>query len=584
MNLHAPSQQPQNDTPPLGDAPLDDDTDLPEFAPEVASEDWMPPPSEDYQREHPNWDKANNDNPHVIPTIRITAGLRHENADAGLAAMKAAGIPFYVRNRALVRTCIIQAKTSSGELVKVPSIIPVNRAMIGRAMGQTAIWERVNQDGAIRRLDPPQELTEQVMGMAGEWPFPPLNGVISTPTLRPDGSLLCREGYDEVTGLVLMAPPVMPPIPERPTKADAQAALKLLLDLLIEFPFADDISRSVGLSLLMTPVLRGGLLPAVPMHIATAPESGTGKSYLADVASAIATGDRCYVQSVAPGDPKETEKRLIAAVLAGYPIVAFDNANGGEGLFGDFLCRLTERPGLQPRPLGGSEQPRIANTFTVIANGNSVTLHADMVRRSLIALLDANMEDPENRVFKAKPVATVLANRGLYVAACIIIARAYIVEGRPRCLSPTPSYEGWSDTVRSALVWLGRADPIASQAALRVEDPVRQATAAVFSAWASECGIDARGVLVTELITAADARTTEGPENAPIEALQRPLLREALLNVAPSPGGEARINSKKLGWWLRRASNKVSGGMKLTADRTNPTRPRWILSVVARSG
>ncbi len=83
--------------------------------------------------------------------------------------------------------------------------------------------------------------------------------------------------------------------------------------------------------MLMTPVLRGGLLPAVPMHVSTAPDAGTGKSYLADIASAIATGDTCYVQSAAPGDPAETEKRLVSAALAGHPIIALDNCNGGEG-------------------------------------------------------------------------------------------------------------------------------------------------------------------------------------------------------------------------------------------------------------
>jgi putative DNA primase/helicase len=396
-------------------------------------------------------------------------------------------------------------------------------------------------------------------------------GVIGTPTLRQDGSLLNEEGYDERTGLVLLAPPLMPPIPDHPTKKDAQTALSLLLDLLVEFPFINDVSRSVGVSMLMTPVLRGGLFPAVPMHTADAPDAGTGKSYLADIASAIATGDRCYVQSAAPGDPKETEKRLISAALGGHPIIAIDNCNAGEGLSGDFLCQLTERPGLLIRRMGGNDMERVQNNYTVISNGNNISLFADMVRRTLMAQLDANMEAPEDRAFAGNPVATVRADRGRYVAACITIARAYIMAGRPGRLNPLPSYEGWSDTVRSALVWLDLPDPVLSQAALRVDDPVRQETTALFDAWASELGFTPHGFLTAEIIKAADARYPDGD-------WQRPRLREALLDVASDRAKEDQsISARRLGKWLRNATNKVRHGLKLTCNATDAARPRWVL-------
>jgi hypothetical protein len=48
--------------------------------------------------------------------------------------------------------------------------------------------------------------------------------------MRPDGSLLLTPGYDEQTRLLLIAPPPMPTIPDRPTRADAEAALKVLVD------------------------------------------------------------------------------------------------------------------------------------------------------------------------------------------------------------------------------------------------------------------------------------------------------------------------------------------------------------------
>ena len=62
--------------------------------------------------------------------------------------------------------------------------------------------------------------------MIGEWPFPPLRGVISTQTMRHDGTLLTKPGYDHATGLVLFNPPKLPPMPRirpRPTRGCAGA-------------------------------------------------------------------------------------------------------------------------------------------------------------------------------------------------------------------------------------------------------------------------------------------------------------------------------------------------------------------------
>ena len=56
----------------------------------------------------------------------------------------------------------------------------------------------------------------------------------------------------------------------------------------------------------------------------------------------------------------------------------------------------------------------------------------------------------------------VLADRGKYIAACLTICRAYIAAGRPDKLPKLASFGDWSDTVRSALVWLGEADPVKS--------------------------------------------------------------------------------------------------------------------------
>ena len=90
--------------------------------------------------------------------------------------------------------------------------------------------------------------------------------------------------------------------------------------------------------------------------------------------------------------------------------------NGELG--GDMLCQAIERPQIRIRPLGASDIVEVENTPTLFATGNQMRVRGDMVRRTLIADLDAGLERPELREFRSDPVATVLAERGAYVSAC----------------------------------------------------------------------------------------------------------------------------------------------------------------------
>jgi putative DNA primase/helicase len=65
------------------------------------------------------------------------------------------------------------------------------------------------------------------------------------------------------------------------------------------------------------------------------------------------------------------------------------------------------------------------------ANGNNIAVEGDMTRRTLLGRLDAGMERPEEREFADDPVKLVLADRGKYLAAALLIVRAYIAAGMP---------------------------------------------------------------------------------------------------------------------------------------------------------
>jgi putative DNA primase/helicase len=124
--------------------------------------------------------------------------------------------------------------------------VPICRPYMLDLLCKSARWMR--SDGRkSARINPPNDLAQIILRRCGEWSFNPVDGIITTPTLRPDGTLLTSPGYDPATRLFLIDPPPMPGIPEEPTREDALEALRLLDGLLDEFPFADEASRSVAL-------------------------------------------------------------------------------------------------------------------------------------------------------------------------------------------------------------------------------------------------------------------------------------------------------------------------------------------------
>jgi Primase C terminal 1 (PriCT-1) len=422
----------------------------------------------------------------------------------------------------------------------------------------------------FRSIDPPKEVADILLSRAeGTSGFPLIEGIIATPTLRPDGSLLDKPGYDPETQLYLAIDEsfILPSIDEEPTREQALEALALLEDLLDEFPFVSRVDRAVGLSAIVTATLRG-MVDVVPMHAIRAHESGTGKGYLVHLASVVATGQKCA--SIAAGESEaELEKRLGAILREGASVVSIDNVNrelGGEVL--EMMCSETE---MRVRTLGLSEAPKYKCRVTPFATGNNLKLTGDLPRRSLLCHLDAKVERPEKRKFELDPLAMVQADRQKYVAAVLTIARAYrTARGRGEQVecSPLNGYHQWSRCVREALIWLGCADPVESQERVRSDDPTRNDICALFANWPSDDLLFKGELAATQLISAAEESDSQG-------GFKRPELRELLLRVAYV--GQ-KLSSNKLGQWFVRIEGRVVDGKKLMIRRDAKRGNRYYLA------
>jgi putative DNA primase/helicase len=497
-----------------------------------------------------------------VPVIRVQGGILHDLATEAEFALIDAGAPFYTRGAQIVRPILDEVEAAKGHKTTAARLTAVSADVMLDYLSRSARWERFDRRSAkYVPTDPPRSVAATILSRDGEWMLRPLAGVLTTPTMRPDGSILSEPGYDPETRLLLLEPAIMPALVASPTREDALAALALLQDLLADFPFVDEGSRSVALSALITPIVRGAM-PVAPLHAMRAPSPGSGKSYLVDLASAITTGQRCPV--IAAGrSTEETEKRLGAAMLAGYPLISIDNLNGYLG--GDALCQLIERPRVSIRPLGRSELVAIESRATVYATGNNIQPTGDVIRRVIICSLDPDLERPELRVFKHDPLALVLAERGRYIAAALTIVRAWLLAAKEDPVPPLASFEHWSHTVRSALLWLGKEDPVTTMETARGEDPELMVFEGLIRAWQNALGLN--------------KPITSGALKSFAEQKMDRDLHQALLNAA---GWRGDIDPRRLGNYFARHQNKITHGMKLISyDDKKLKQKQWSIIKVS---
>lgn len=422
--------------------------------------------------------------------------------------------------------------------------------------------------------DPPLPVISAVQ-QAGAWPgVRPLVGVTETPTLRPDGTCLDAPGYDDRTGIVFSPPDglLFPTSAAAPDRADALDALASLKRILAEFPFGSQAHRSVALAALVTSVCRFGIEGPTPLFLFDSPSPGSGKTLIADMVSILTTGRS--VATLSLRDDAEVEKRITAHLVAGKRVLLLDNVGGWLG--GPALDAALTSDVWSGRILGESRLVEVPNRCVWMATGVNIAIKGDLARRSLRCLIDAEQERPEERSFTIADLpAYVRQHRGRLVAACLTIARAYALAGRPSLgLTTFGSFGAWSRVVRAPLVWLGEADPCSTLEELReTADRDLDAWASVLSAW--ELLHQDRRLTVPELVDGlGHVLGGQGDAQAAKQAL-----REALTELAGGATGD--LNPRRVGQVLAKYRGRIVGGRRLAQTERGKHGRRWYVDRVA---
>ena len=480
--------------------------------------------------------------------ILVTAGSIPRLIAEAESALLTAQSAVYQRGGQLVRIARLDSDTtmsgirrSAGGLI----IAPVTPDWLLYELSRVARWA-VPDDEDERIIDPPMTVVRSLLALSGLWRLPVLRGIATASTLRADGSLLDRNGYDARSGLYADFGGIeYPPINPTPSLEEAREALLALDELLFECVFSGgrrSPSASVMRAAVITAIIRRALGIA-PILAVTAEKPGSGKTTLAHIIALILTGHDAAVVPLG-ADNAEIARQLLSLLMTGDQVVCFDNAV--KPVDSPALCAATTSGTYQDRIVRTSQVARVSAAVTWVITGNHLRLVGDLTTRAIQCALDAPDERPQERVYRRRIETYIAAHRAELVRSALTIPLAYLAAGAPALPVRPSRFHEWDHLVRYPLVWLGCADPMETQRALEEADTERQGLRVLLAAWVAICG--ERPVTVADLRRAAHGKGGEA-------------LMDAMPGVALDRSGQ--INAHRLGNYLVERVGQVVDGMQI---------------------
>ena len=429
------------------------------------------------------------------PLVIITTH-EHQTGDQACAIL-ATDPSIYQRGGLLVRV-VVEAELPEQVIHAAgsPRITPVPLPNLRERLVRHGDWRKrqTGPDGkpVLRRAHPPTWAIKAV-DARGEWAgVRHLEGIVETPILRVDGTILEQPGYDRATGLIFEPEITYPAVPPCPSAEEVAVAVAQLFDLVKDFPFLDRANRSAWLAALLTPLARFAIPGPCPLFLFDANQARTGKTKLVDVIALLATG-RQVARTTFPTADEEVDKRILAIALAGFRMILFDNIETGTSFGSAALDAALTGVTYSGRVLGASKWATDLPLTTVFyASGNNIALKGDILGRIIYVRLESQVERPEERDdFIIKDLLQhVRERRGRLVIAALTLLRAFHLAGRPvpdPKLKPMGEYLAWTGLVRNAVFWATGADPCATKEVARTKDKWATQLEAILAGWVELC-------------------------------------------------------------------------------------------------
>jgi hypothetical protein len=502
------------------------------------------------------------------PTIEVTPDEYLVN-DAAVAALKFDDSIF--ERGALVTVVAHDGGEQQGihRPAGAPKIMALTKAGVRERLTKVAKFTKrkwTKSGEVFEHIHPPDFCPDAVI-VRGYWPgIRQLSGVVTSPVLRPDGTILDAAGFDSQTGLLYQPSNLVINVPSNPTAKQITAAADALWEVYVDFPFFKFEHKSTAVAFVLAPLARHAYPGPTPFFLVDSNTRGAGKGKLLTASARISIGRDLAVMTN-PENDAEARKKITSIAIAGDAIMQVDNI-GEKGLGGPALDSALTGTTWTDRLLGTNKQIEMP-LFTIwCGSGNNVAIKAEPARRIAPIRLNSPLENPEERSGFRHPdlIAWVTAERARLLSAALTILRGYCAAGRPsQGLPAWGSFEGWSDLVRQAIVWAGMADPGLAREELRIRsDTEATALAGLIEEWPS-IDVDQMGVTAAEALQELEKHPDDYQE-----------LRSAILEICPGPNGRLP-DSRALGNKLRHCRGRVIGG-KFFDSRIHRKTSKWFIA------
>ena len=312
-----------------------------------------------------------------LPGIDVSGGEIHRWADEAWGALVAAneGLPeplVMVRGNELVRM------TERGELE--PFIDHSLREELSRAADFYTLAAKNKPRAVPPSLDIARALLHR--DAARYVGAPRVDRVVDVPVVSASGELITEPGYHAASRLFYRPASGLEEVtvPDVNYVEDVEDARDFLLeDLLGDFDFEDQASRANALALVMLPFVREYIGDGpTPLYVIDAPMPGSGKTFLAETCMIPACGRIAVTPELE--DTAEYRKQITAALLAGTPVVFFDNLK--HALNDGAVAAALTSGWWEDRALGGNRRVRLPIRNVWLATGNNVQMNNEMADRT----------------------------------------------------------------------------------------------------------------------------------------------------------------------------------------------------------
>ena len=486
----------------------------------------------------------------------------------------------YARGEVLSR--VIQAQEPGKDGIQrgsAPRIVRLPDSILRERLDEAARWtrEKRNRQGEIVQREEwcPRAVVEAIRDRA-TWPgIRPLLGVVTAPTLRPDGSVLDRPGYDPATGLIYAPAREYPDIPEHPDERQVGEAYRELVVPFREFPLSTPADEAAVAALMLQIACRFAIEGPVPFTAVIAPEFGSGKTLLAHAATRAMTGhgpdEMAPVGGRKSDGEAEMRKRLTTVVMEAPRVALLDNVPDGSTLESPSMAALLTCVHWTDRVLGQNRKVTLPHRVVWVATGNNIRLAGDLGRRSISIQIEPGVERPSLRTFEVPEAEwreRIREEHPRLLVAALTVMRGFQVAGRPAHGRPALGmFTAWDGLIRAAVVWAhrlagGEADPLDTQARLVTEAPDREVLETLLSEWRLQF---------------ADGTTTAA------DAIRRAQVVDTFHDAIVAVGADVKgkPDARRLGYYLRKTAGRVIHGLSFERRGERSGVAKWGVRAVA---